>query len=192
MEIEHLLLKLVDAQRSDLRPVLKAFIVDRARLAQQPNRSLDQLKIRNSRTPVFSTTLIKTHQEAWTAGSLDFGAGVDLIANARAGKINSVLGRDAEIRQIIDILTKRRQNNPVRTEEARVGKTAVVERFGRRVADEVTRRTEVDSGARTVDNILTNTLLPEISRRLLSCMAQWEALGPIHVGVGENQSFAYS
>lgn len=59
---------------------------------------------------------------------------VDLTANAKAGKIDTVLGRDHEIRQIIDILTRRRQNNPILTGEAGVGKTAVVEGFALRVA----------------------------------------------------------
>jgi len=59
---------------------------------------------------------------------------VDLTGNARKGKIDPVLGRDAEIRQVIDILTRRRQNNPILTGEAGVGKTAVVEGFALRVA----------------------------------------------------------
>ena len=59
---------------------------------------------------------------------------VDLTANARSGKVDPVLARDAEIRQIIDILTRRRQNNPMLVGEAGVGKTAVVEGFALRVA----------------------------------------------------------
>lgn len=59
---------------------------------------------------------------------------VNLTENARAGKIDPVLGRDFEIRQVIDILTRRRQNNPILTGEAGVGKTAVVEGFALRVA----------------------------------------------------------
>ncbi len=59
---------------------------------------------------------------------------VDLTARARAGLIDPVLGRDFEIRQIIDILMRRRQNNPILTGEAGVGKTAVVEGFALRVA----------------------------------------------------------
>src|SRR5947207_888760 len=59
---------------------------------------------------------------------------VNLTENAKAGKIDPVLGRDFEIRQIIDILTRRRQNNPILTGEAGVGKTAVVEGFALRVA----------------------------------------------------------
>ena len=59
---------------------------------------------------------------------------IDLTARAKKGEIDPVLGRDAEIRQIIDILTRRRQNNPILTGEAGVGKTAVVEGFALRVA----------------------------------------------------------
>ncbi|HUF55237.1 MAG TPA: AAA family ATPase, partial [Thermohalobaculum sp.] len=58
----------------------------------------------------------------------------DLTAQARAGRIDPVVGRDAEIRQIVDILMRRRQNNPILTGEAGVGKTAVVEGFARRIA----------------------------------------------------------
>ncbi|MCC6825806.1 MAG: type VI secretion system ATPase TssH [Acidobacteria bacterium] len=58
----------------------------------------------------------------------------DLTAKAAAGKIDPILGRDSEIRQIVDILTRRRQNNPILTGEAGVGKTAVVEGFAARVA----------------------------------------------------------
>jgi type VI secretion system protein VasG len=59
---------------------------------------------------------------------------VNLTANAKAGKIDPVLGRDSEIRQMIDILMRRRQNNPILTGEAGVGKTAVVEGLANRVA----------------------------------------------------------
>ena len=59
---------------------------------------------------------------------------IDLTENARKGKIDPVLGRDPEIRQIVDILTRRRQNNPILTGEAGVGKTAVVEGFALRIA----------------------------------------------------------
>ncbi|HLM01573.1 MAG TPA: type VI secretion system ATPase TssH, partial [Pyrinomonadaceae bacterium] len=58
----------------------------------------------------------------------------DLTAKARAGKIDPILGRDFEVRQLVDILTRRRQNNPILTGEAGVGKTAVVEGFANRIA----------------------------------------------------------
>jgi type VI secretion system protein VasG len=59
---------------------------------------------------------------------------INLSAAAKSGAIDPVLGRDFEIRQIVDILTRRRQNNPILTGEAGVGKTAVVEGFALRVA----------------------------------------------------------
>lgn len=58
---------------------------------------------------------------------------IDLTARAKRGEIDPVLGRDFEIRQVVDILTRRRQNNPILTGEAGVGKTAVVEGFAARV-----------------------------------------------------------
>jgi type VI secretion system protein VasG len=215
IEIEHYLLKLMDVPDGDFAAIMKAFALDKARLAGEINRSLDKLKSGNARTPAFSPSLVNMIREGWVVGSLDFCAGeirsgftilalsadedlsriareigqelrkidpetlrkefpkivmasreraqnaaaassgelyesdlphvggktanldqftVDLTANARAGKIDPVLGRDFEIRQIIDILTRRRQNNPILTGEAGVGKTAVVEGFALRVA----------------------------------------------------------
>jgi len=217
IEIEHFLMKLLEVTDSDLQHILKHFAVNKSHLASDLTISLDKLKTGNARTPVFSPSLVQTLSEAWTVGSLDFGAAqvrsgfcilaiaaspdlarlmrevtrefqkiseetlrknfwaivagspedqetaqaanipgvgpaasagapgggktqnlnqftVDLTANARAGKVDPVLGRDHEIRQIIDILTRRRQNNPILTGEAGVGKTAVVEGFALRVA----------------------------------------------------------
>ena len=58
----------------------------------------------------------------------------DLTEKARQGGIDPVVGRDEEIRQVIDVLMRRRQNNPILTGEAGVGKTAVVEGFALRIA----------------------------------------------------------
>jgi type VI secretion system protein VasG len=58
----------------------------------------------------------------------------DLTAKAKAGEMDPILGRDDEIRQIVDVLMRRRQNNPILTGEAGVGKTAVVEGFAQRIA----------------------------------------------------------
>ena len=60
---------------------------------------------------------------------------VDLTAKARAGEIDTIVGRDGEIRQVVDILLRRRQNNPILVGEAGVGKTAVVEGFAKRIVD---------------------------------------------------------
>ena len=59
---------------------------------------------------------------------------VDLTERARKGEIDPIVGRDEEIRQVVDILMRRRQNNPILTGEAGVGKTAVVEGFALRIA----------------------------------------------------------
>jgi len=61
------------------------------------------------------------------------------------------------------------------------------------LVEEVARRcTEVESGARNVDNILTNTLLPDVSRQILGKLAEGEAVAPIRVAVGPDGSFVYS
>ena len=60
---------------------------------------------------------------------------VDLTAKARSGEIDTIVGRDAEIRQVVDILLRRRQNNPILVGEAGVGKTAVVAGFAKRIVD---------------------------------------------------------
>ncbi len=58
----------------------------------------------------------------------------DMTQQARDGKIDPIVGRDEEIRQVVDVLMRRRQNNPILTGEAGVGKTAVVEGFALRIA----------------------------------------------------------
>jgi type VI secretion system protein VasG len=60
---------------------------------------------------------------------------IDLTARAKKGEVDPVLCREFEIRQVIDILTRRRQNNPILTGEAGVGKTAVVEGFAIKIAE---------------------------------------------------------
>jgi type VI secretion system protein VasG len=61
------------------------------------------------------------------------------------------------------------------------------------LVEEVARRcTEVESGARNVDNILTNTLLPQVSRQILERLAERRKLESIHVAVGSDGSFLYS
>src|SRR6266852_5909720 len=73
---------------------------------------------------------------AFTNVSQEFGKiSVDILtAKAKSGDMDPILGRDDEIRQIIDVLMRRRQNNPILTGEAGVGKTAVVEGFAQRIA----------------------------------------------------------
>ncbi len=214
VEIEHYLTKLLDNTASDFSLILKQMGIDRSRLSGDLARSLDKLKTGNARTPALSPGLTKMFTEAWTIGSIDFGATqvrtghtilalfvneelsrlvrdisrefqkvtadvlraeflnivsasqesdqsptaaaagsgdmprpgggktpnldqltINLTERAKQGKIDPVLGRDWEIRQVVDILTRRRQNNPILVGEAGVGKTAVVEGFAIRIAN---------------------------------------------------------
>ncbi|MCQ2966229.1 MAG: type VI secretion system ATPase TssH [Alphaproteobacteria bacterium] len=82
-----------------------------------------------------------TGQVGQMMGSAAMGKGealklytVDMTEQAKSGKSDPIVGRDAEIRKIIDILMRRRQNNPILTGDAGVGKTAVVEGFAQRLA----------------------------------------------------------
>jgi len=216
VEVEHVLLKLLEAPDTDLAKILRRFEIDASRFAKDVTRALDRLKTGNARTPALSPRLPRLIEKAWVIASIEYGAskvrsghlvlvlltdddlsrltreiskdlaaisveqltktfaevvkgsaedreaqalatapgggggpdvamGVpgktksldlyteDLTAKARAGKIDPILGRDFEIRQVIDILTRRRQNNPILTGEAGVGKTAVVEGFAQRI-----------------------------------------------------------
>ena len=76
---------------------------------------------------------------------------VDLTDKARKGELDPIVGRDEEIRQIVDILMRRRQNNPILTGEAGVGKTAVVEGFALRVASGDVPPALRDVSVRTLD-----------------------------------------
>src|SRR5437899_5097857 len=211
VEIEHFLLKALDASDGDLAFILKHYGVNRSRLTADLTKSLDKLKSGNARTPARSPTLTKRLSEAWLIGSVDYGAEqirtghamvalatndelrrlvvdisrefdkiagetlrkdfetivaesaeeaaapaaapgeaaprrpggktpnldlytYNLTERAKQGVLDAVLGRDFEVRQVVDILTRRRQNNPILVGEAGVGKTAVVEGFAMRIA----------------------------------------------------------
>jgi type VI secretion system protein VasG len=212
IDIEHLFLKLSEAQDSDLQRLLRHYEIDHSRLSRDLTRALDRLKTGNARTPALSPRIPRLIADAWTLASIDFGAQrvrsghlllallenddlmrlaqessaefgkisveelhrhlrdlvagsaeeteetpvaavelpqpgvaggtktpaldqytIDLTGRARQGDIDPVLGRDFEIRQVVDILTRRRQNNPILTGEAGVGKTAVVEGLALRI-----------------------------------------------------------
>ncbi len=218
VEIEHWLLKLIEAPDTDLQRLLRHFEVDASRLQRDLTTAIDRLKTGNARTPTLSPQIEQWVREAWLLASVQYGlnavrsgvlltallnddqlrsqakeasselgrispealmdgvlkiaagsaedtedigsgpvpagtggepnkAGgpsktpsldqftIDLTAKAEAGQIDPVIGRDDEIRQMVDILIRRRQNNPILTGEAGVGKTAVVEGFARRIAE---------------------------------------------------------
>jgi type VI secretion system protein VasG len=216
VEIEHYLMKLMEATDNDVARIFYRFGINQSRLTADLTRSLDKLKSGNARTPAISPSVLNMMTQAWTLGSIDYGAGqirsgftilalitdeelgrilreiskelvkleaailkkefvsivrgsfeddvtapadaapadgsprpagsgktpnldqftVNLSENAKNGRIDPVLGRDGEIRQIIDILMRRRQNNPILTGEAGVGKTSVVEGLALRIANE--------------------------------------------------------
>jgi type VI secretion system protein VasG len=228
VEIEHLLLRLVETQGSDVAAILARQKVDAGRIAAELTRALDRLRTGNARAPSLSPDIVTWLREAWIIASLEGGGGpvrsghllaallsdetlargvrdsapsllsipadvlrrggfegmaegseeaaeaglatpapggtgpapgdgaprgsgpldqfcTDLTAQAKAGRIDPILGRDGEIRQVIDILTRRRQNNPILTGEAGVGKTAVAEGLALRIAAE-----DVPDALRTV------------------------------------------
>jgi type VI secretion system protein VasG len=219
VEIEHLLLKLLEVDNSDIRRVLRQFDVAPERLEKELDQILAGFKTGNTRTPALSGHIPELLEQAWTYASIEFGetrirsghllvalvavpelrrlvpaksladinvetlqknfhalvessvearearsfgegdgspmaaaTGVgdgsgkpsatpnldkfcsNLTLRAREGKLDTVLGRDEEIRQMVDILTRRRQNSPILTGEPGVGKTAVVEGLAARIA----------------------------------------------------------
>lgn len=214
VEMEHWLLKILDAEQSDLAEVLKIEDIDPMEARRQLEKTVQGFKGGNSRPPSLSPLLVECAKNAWLLASVNHGIGqtlsshllaaalsddmsrrqlvdsarclgdlnadnvikaardiigktsessvtapgtesaagipsspkapagsaaldrftVNLTARAAEGKIDPVLGRDTEIRQCIDILMRRRQNNPILTGEAGVGKTAVVEGLALRVA----------------------------------------------------------
>lgn len=227
VEVEHLLLKLLEVENSDIRRILRQFEIAPEALERELGKALDGFKTGNQRTPALSATIPKLFEHGWTWASIEFGeakvrsghllialladselrrlvsmsarslekinletltknfhalveastearearalgdaagggavgesatpgAGgttggkpsrtpnldqycVNLTQRARDGQLDVVLGRDAEIRLMIDVLTRRRQNNPILTGEAGVGKTAVVEGLAMRIAQD--------------------------------------------------------
>jgi type VI secretion system protein VasG len=120
----------------------------------------DYLTICENTAETAQATTQATGSEAAATGSGETRPGgsatldqftIDLTAQARAGKIDPILGRDFEIRQMVDILCRRRQNNPILTGEAGVGKTAVVEGFALRLASGDVPPALRDVSLRTLD-----------------------------------------
>ncbi|APW44417.1 type VI secretion system ATPase TssH [Rhodoferax saidenbachensis] len=112
-----------------------------------------------------------------TSPSLDLYT-VDLTALARAGRMDPVQGRDDEIRQIMDVLLRRRQNNPILTGEAGVGKTAVVEGFALRIAQGSVPPSLQNVAVRSLDLALLQAgagIKGEFENRLKSVIAEVKA-----------------
>ncbi len=124
-------------------PVLQRLIREIA-----PSLRLDDAKVLALATSALSAPPPTARDAASTPAAKDVGVRpaakadsdiarftVDLTASAREGRLDPVVGREAELRQVVDILMRRRQNNPILTGEAGVGKTAVVEALALRIAD---------------------------------------------------------
>jgi ATP-dependent Clp protease ATP-binding subunit ClpB len=90
--------------------------------------------LRGALTTVRGTTRVTTQDPEATYQSLEKYA-VDLTAAAREGRLDPVIGRDSEIRRVVQVLSRRTKNNPVLIGEPGVGKTAVVEGLAQRVVD---------------------------------------------------------
>ncbi len=103
---------------------------------------------------------------------------VDLTQRAKTGELDPIVGRDEEIRQVVDILMRRRQNNPILTGEAGVGKTAVVEGFAQRVAAGEVPPALKDVTVRTLDIGLLQagaSMKGEFEQRLRSVIEEVQA-----------------
>src|SRR5215469_719814 len=74
VEIEHYLMKLLNTSGTDFDLIARHYGLDKSDFAEELTRSLDKLKSGNARTPALSPSLLRMITEAWTIGSIDFGA----------------------------------------------------------------------------------------------------------------------
>jgi ATP-dependent Clp protease ATP-binding subunit ClpB len=120
VSVEHLLLGLIDVAKPDaFRRFLRSFNLDRAKV-------LGVLKEMRGAQRVTTDNPEATYQALEKYG-------IDLVAQARKGKLDPVIGRDDEIRRTIRILSRKTKNNPVLIGEPGVGKTAIVEGLAQRI-----------------------------------------------------------
>ncbi len=120
MSVEHLLLGLIHVGKpTALKKYFESFGLDRAKVLAELKQMRGNQRV-TSETPESTYNALEKY-------------GVDLVAHARKGKIDPVIGRDAEIRRAIRILSRKTKNNPVLIGEPGVGKTAIVEGLAQRI-----------------------------------------------------------
>lgn len=125
----------------ELSPIAREFSRELLRIqSDELRRDFANIVAGSAEDAAVATQILPTSTAVTGTGAAHKAPNLDqytlnLTDNAKAGRVDPVLGRDSEIRQIIDILMRRRQNNPILTGEAGVGKTAVVEGFALRVAN---------------------------------------------------------
>ena len=119
ISVEHLALAILDDSKDPAAQILQRSGVDRERLLKALTAIRGHQRVTSSNP-----------EQAYEALSK---YGVDLVAMARAGKLDPVIGRDAEIRQVIRILSRKSKNNPVLIGEPGTGKTAIVEGLAQRI-----------------------------------------------------------
>ena len=120
MSVEHLFLALIATGKPDtLKKYFASFGLDRAKVLKELQAMRGSQRVTSDNPETTYNALEKY--------------GIDLVAQARKGKIDPVIGRDAEIRRAIRILSRKTKNNPVLIGEPGVGKTAIVEGLARRI-----------------------------------------------------------
>ena len=119
VSVEHLMLGLFDAMGNDLKKVLQPFSVTKEAFLEV------LMKIRGNQRV--------TDQNPEETYDVLNKYGQDLVERARAGKLDPVIGRDNEIRNVIRILSRKTKNNPVLIGEPGVGKTAIAEGLALRI-----------------------------------------------------------
>ena len=119
VSVEHILLALIDTAESSLKSLFKTYNVDKDRVMQ----SLAALR---------GNQRVTTDNPEETYEALK-KYGTDLVEQARANKLDPVIGRDDEIRNVIRILSRKSKNNPVLIGEPGVGKTAIAEGLAQRI-----------------------------------------------------------